>query len=196
MSADESFAALMRRLRSGEEAAAAQLFQRFAGRLIALARSRLDKQVRQKLDPEDVLQSVFKSFFSRQREGDWELANWDSLWSLLAQMTVRKCGRRAVYYHGQRRDVRREAAPRSDEQNSEFFREALNREPTPDEAAMLAETVEQLLGEMEGYHRDIAQLSLQGCNSAEIAAATGVTERSVQRVLKRVRERIEKLVDT
>jgi RNA polymerase sigma-70 factor (ECF subfamily) len=196
MSTDESFEALMQRLRAGEEAAAAQLFQRFAGRLIALARSRLDKQVRQKLDPEDVLQSVFKSFFSRQRQGDWDLANWDSLWSVLAQMTIRKCGRRAVYYHGQRRDVRRETAPRSDEQDSGFFREALDREPTPEEAAMLADSIEQLLRELEGYHRDIVQLSLQGCSIAQIAAETGVTERSVQRVLKRVRERIEKLVDT
>jgi RNA polymerase sigma-70 factor (ECF subfamily) len=196
MSTDDSFEALMNRLRAGEEVAAAELFQRFAGRLIALARSRLDALVRQKVDPEDVLQSVFKSFFSRHREGNWDLADWDSLWSLLAQMTIRKCGRRAVYYHGQRRDVRREAAPRTDQQDSSFFREALNREPTPDEAAILTETIEELLRELEGYHRDIVQLSLQGYTSAEVAAETGVSERSVQRVLKRVRERIEKLVDT
>jgi RNA polymerase sigma-70 factor (ECF subfamily) len=196
MSSDDSFQALMNRLRAGEEAAAAELFQRFAGRLIALARSRLDALVRQKIDPEDVLQSVFKSFFHRHREGDWDPANWDSLWSLLAQMTIRKCGRRAVFYHGERRDVRRETAPRSGDDDSGFFREALNREPTPDEAAMLAEIIEQLLRELEGYHRDIVQLSLQGYASAEIAAQTGVTERSVQRVLKRVRERIEKLADT
>jgi RNA polymerase sigma-70 factor (ECF subfamily) len=195
MSAGDSFGALMNRLRAGEEVAAAQLFQRFAGRLIALARSRLDALVRQKIDPEDVMQSVFKSFFRRHREGDWDLADWDSLWSLLARMTIRKCGRRAVHYHGQRRDVRRETTPAIDQQDSSFFREAINREPTPDEAAMLAESIEQLLRELEGYHRDIVQLSLQGCTSAEVAAETGVSERSVQRVLKRVREQIEKLGD-
>ena len=124
MSADDSFEALMQRLRAGEEVAAAQLFQRYAGRLIALARSRLDELVRQKMDPEDVIQSVFKSFFHRHQEGNWDLADWDSLWSLLARITVRKCGRRAVYYHGERRDVRREAA-RGGEGDSAVFRAAL-----------------------------------------------------------------------
>jgi RNA polymerase sigma-70 factor (ECF subfamily) len=183
----------MNRLRAGEEVAAAELFQRFAGRLIALARSRLDRLVRQKVDPEDVLQSVFKSFFRRHREGDWDLTDWDSLWSLLARMTIRKCGRRAIHYQSQRRDVRRETAPATDQQESSYFREAINREPTPDEAALLGETVEQVLRALEGCHRDMVQLSLQGCTCAEIANETGVTERSVQRVLKHVRERIEQL---
>jgi len=195
MSSSNSFQVLMGRLRGGEEAAAAELFRRYADRLIGLARSRLDPLVRQKVDPEDVLQSVFKSFFLRHRDGNWDLDNWDSLWSLLAQMTIRKCGRRAGYYHSARRDVRRETAP-SDEEDSTYFREALNREPTPDEAALLAETIELLLRESEGYHRDIIRLSLQGCALAEIAAETGVTERSVQRVLKRVREQIERLAQT
>jgi RNA polymerase sigma-70 factor (ECF subfamily) len=195
MSLDDSFGALMNRLRAGEEVAAAELFQRFARRLIGLARTRLDALMRQKMDPEDVMQSVFKSFFRRHREGNWDLADWDSLWSLLARITIRKCARRAAHYHGQRRDVRRETAPATDQQDSAFFLQAINRGPTPDEAAMLAECIEQLLGELEGYHRDIAQLSLQGCTSAEIAAETGVSERSVQRVLKWMRGRIEKLAD-
>jgi RNA polymerase sigma-70 factor (ECF subfamily) len=195
MSADDSFGALMNRLRAGEEVAAAELFQRFAGRLIGLARSRLDRLVRQKVDPEDVLQSVFKSFFRRHREGDWDLTDWDSLWSLLARMTIRKCGRRAIHYQSQRRDVRRETAPAADQQESSFFREAINREPTPDEAAMLGEIIEQLLGELDDCHRDIIQLSLQGCSSAEIADQIDVTERTVQRILKHVRERIEQLAE-
>jgi RNA polymerase sigma-70 factor (ECF subfamily) len=192
MSADESFEVLMTRLRAGEEAAAAELFRRYAGRLIGLARSRLDQRVRQKVDPEDVLQSVFQSFFRRQREGAWELHDWDSLWSLLAVMTIRKCGRRQVQFRRERRDMRREVVRGADE-DSAYFRQAIDREPTPEEAALLAESVEQLLREMEGYHRDIVQLSLQGFSTAEIAAQTGVSERSVQRVLKRVRARIEKL---
>jgi len=195
MPSQDSFDALMGRLRAGEEEAAAQLFQRYAGRLIGLAHSRLDRLVRQKVDPEDVMQSVFKSFFCRHRAGNWDLADWNGLWSLLAQMTIRKCGRRAVHYRGARRDVRREAGAHQDQDESAYFHEAINREPTPDEAAMLAETIEVVLGEAEGYHRDIVQMSLQGSTCAEIAAQTGVTERSVQRVLKRIRSRIEQMAE-
>jgi RNA polymerase sigma-70 factor (ECF subfamily) len=195
MSSQDSFDSLMGRLRAGEEEAAAQLFRRYSRRLIGLANSRLDRLVRQKLDPEDVMQSVFNSFFCRHRDGDWDLANWNGLWSLLAQITIRKCGRRVVHYRGERRDVRREARARQDQDESAFFHEAINREPTPDEAAMLAETIELLLGEVEGYHRDIVQMSLQGATCAEIAIQTGVTERSVQRVLKRIRARIEQMAE-
>src|SRR4051794_31226371 len=83
MSADPAFANLMDRLRTGEQAAAKEIFQRFAWRLVALARTRLDSRIRLKVDPEDVMQSVFKSFFLRQSEGQFDLENWDGLWSLL-----------------------------------------------------------------------------------------------------------------
>ena len=70
-------------LRRGEAHAAEQVFLRFAQRLIALARSRIDAAVRSKEDPEDVVQSVFRSFFTRQRGGQFLLADWESLWASL-----------------------------------------------------------------------------------------------------------------
>jgi DNA-directed RNA polymerase specialized sigma24 family protein len=48
-----------------DEQAARENFDRFARRLIGLARTRLDRRIRQKIDPEDVVQSVFRSFFTR-----------------------------------------------------------------------------------------------------------------------------------
>lgn len=60
-----SLAVMWERLRHGDIAAATRIFQQFAGRLIGLARLRLDAQVRQKVDPKDVLPSVWKSFFRR-----------------------------------------------------------------------------------------------------------------------------------
>jgi RNA polymerase sigma-70 factor (ECF subfamily) len=79
MSEQDSFEFLMARLNAGEGGAADALFRRYAERLLALARSRLEEAVRRKEDPEDVLQSVFKSFFTRHQDGQFDVAGWESL---------------------------------------------------------------------------------------------------------------------
>jgi RNA polymerase sigma-70 factor (ECF subfamily) len=69
MAADDTFDRLMARLRSGEDAAACEVFERFAGRLVALARGRFNRLPARNVDPEDVVQSAFKSLFVRHRGG-------------------------------------------------------------------------------------------------------------------------------
>ena len=71
--------------------------------------------------------------------------------------------------------------------------QALAREPTPSAVLMLAETVEQLMDELNGRERDMLALSLQGYTPAEISPRVGRTERTVQRVLKRIRQRLERM---
>src|SRR5262245_3363897 len=186
MADDPSFSDLMARLRAGDEAAAAAIFHRFAQRLIALARQRLDTQIRQKVDPEDVAQSVYKSFFLRHAEGQFELENWDSLWGLLTVIAVRKCARWYEHFHTQGRDVAAEVSPRPAGDGSGSGWEALAREPSPAEAALLAETVEQLLIGLAGRDREIVSLGLQGYTAVEISGRLGRPERTVYRVLERV----------
>src|SRR5205823_4289317 len=111
MADETSFAEMMERLRLGDGPAAAQIFDRFAGRLVGLARSRIHGLLRQKVDPEDIVQSVFRSFFLRQSEGRMEVGSWDSLWGLLVVITLRKCGRCVEYFHAARRDIHREQTP-------------------------------------------------------------------------------------
>ncbi len=190
MPPDQSFQKLMARLRAGSPDAAARVFDRFAGRLVALARRRLDGPLRAKLDAEDVLQSVYRSFF--RRCGEFHLDGWDGLWSLLVLLTVRKCGRQAEHYRAARRDVRREDTPVPGEAGADT-REAVDREPTPEEAAVLAETVEGLLRGLDGRDRAIVTLSLQGYTVAEVSDEVGRTQRTVQRVLERVRKRLERM---
>src|SRR5262249_58687579 len=95
MSEDAAFAEVMGRLRAGDQAAAAEVFRRFANRLIGLARTHLDRRLRQKVDPEDVMQSALKSFFVRHADGEFDLTGWDSLWSLLVGIPLRKGGHHA-----------------------------------------------------------------------------------------------------
>ncbi len=71
--------------------------------------------------------------------------------------------------------------------------EASDREPTPAEAALLAETLEQLMRELTPREQEILALRLQGYDSADISARVGRTERTVQRLLQRVRQRLEQM---
>ena len=126
---DDTFAHLMARLRSGEDAAAREVFERFAGRLVALARGRFNRLLAHKVDPEDVVQSAFKSFFVRHRAGKLDVRDCDGLWNLLALITLRKCADRAEYFLAERRDAAREATGSAGGDGPDAWLVAPGREP-------------------------------------------------------------------
>src|SRR5262249_55889 len=107
---NDSFAEFLARLQARDDTAAEELFERFAGRLIALARRRCAPGLQHKVDPESVVQSAYKSFFHRYDEGKFDLGGWDSLWGLLTVITVHKCAQRVAYYRAECRDPAREAS--------------------------------------------------------------------------------------
>jgi len=186
----DSFPDWIERLRARDGDAAREVFRRFAGQLVALARRQLHASLRHKVDPEDVVQSAYKSFFRRHDEGKLAVVNWNSLWGLLTLITLRKCADRAAYHRAARRDAAREAAAPHDD--SPPWPEAPGREPTPLEAALLRETVEQLFADLSEQERPVIELSLQGYSTAEISERLGQPERTVRRVRERVRHRLER----
>jgi RNA polymerase sigma factor (sigma-70 family) len=192
MSPDGSVADLMRRLQSGENEAADRVFRQYAHRLVGLARTRLNALLRRKVDPEDVMISALGSFFRATREGAYELADWDSLWGLLALITVRKCNRQLRLFGTDRRAVGREvsAPPPTD---SRPTWEPASSEPTPAEAAILAETVKRVLGELDERDRQILALTLQGAEPDKVAEQVGCTQRTVYRVLGYIKERLQQM---
>jgi RNA polymerase sigma-70 factor (ECF subfamily) len=193
MTPNESFTQLMSRLKEGDQAAAAEVFGRYTRRLVALAASQFDSWIRLKVDVEGVVQSALKSFFVRQGEGQFEtLADWDNLWGLLTVITIRKCYRRHEYLHAECRDPAREVARLNQTGSDDDRLEAIDREPTPLEAAMLAETVEGLLKSLAPPERAIVELCLQGYSTTEIAARLNRSQRTVRRVRDRVKHRLER----
>jgi RNA polymerase sigma-70 factor (ECF subfamily) len=193
MTPDESFAELMQRLRGGEDSAAHEVFQRYARQLVALARKQLHPQLGAKVDAEDVVQSAYKSFFLRHRAGKLEVGNWNSLWKLLLLITLRKCADRVEYFRAERRNTSREVSRDQPPSESGTWLEAIDREPTPVEAAILTETVQHLLSVLEIDERPILELSLQGYTTQEISEQLGRAERSVRRLRERVRKRLERM---
>jgi RNA polymerase sigma-70 factor, ECF subfamily len=188
----DSFAEFLAQLHSRDDAAARELFGRFAHQLIALALRHIGAGLRHKVDPEDVVQSVYKSFFVRYGEGKLDAVNWNSLWGLLTLITVRKCAERAAYHHAGCRDAAREvSAPRGEE--GAPWLEPLGREPTPLEAAVLSETVEQLLAGLDEEERPVLELSLQGYTTREISERLGRAERTVRLLREGVRHRLERM---
>lgn len=179
--------ATMDRLRAGEADAAREVFDRFARRLLALARRRFERRLAHRADPEGVVQSAFKSFFVRHREGRVEVGSWNALWGLLTVITLRKCADRVEHHRAARRDVGREAAA--------DLHAALDREPSPHEAAVLAETVERLFRAVDDAERPVLELSLQGYTAAEISLQLGRALRTVHRQREQTKARLERMRD-
>lgn len=179
---------VLSRLKTGDAEASRQIFERFATRLVALARTRINETLLSKLDPEDVIQSVFNSFFRRQGLGEYELVNWDGLWGLLALITIRKCAQKEAYFRSERRGAGREFTLASLAEDSQALWEPLTKEPTPSQAMILKESLEKIMRQLSDQERKILAFHLQGLSVDDIAAQVLCSKRSVQRTLKRVRK--------
>jgi RNA polymerase sigma-70 factor (ECF subfamily) len=184
---------LVRRARSGDQAAAAELFNRFSRRLVLLASSRLDRLVRGRVDPEDVVQSAYRSFFARLADGQFALDEWGEVWGLLVRITMRKCGHKLEHAKAQRRDAAREVPIGGSADDSGDCWQPIARNPTPVEALVLAETVEALMSGFDEREQEIVGLRLQGHSEREISETVGRSERTIRRVLERLRHRVERM---
>lgn len=187
MAADSSFEELMARVRAGDDAAETVVFRRYAHRLVGLAARQFDGWMRHRIDVEDAVLSACKSFFLRCRQDAFDVADWDELWALLAMITLRKCSHRREHARAARRDVAREQRGPEVEDLQVLIPD---RNPTPEEAAMLSETVEQLVGSTEPVDRPIVEQILLGYTAEEIADRCDCSVRTVGRVRQRARQRL------
>ena len=180
---------VMQRLSIGDASAASEVFNRYSGQLIQLAQQRLNWRLRRKLDPEDVVQSAFQSFFRLHSEQETHFENWAALWGLLSLITLRKCGRKLEYFRAACRDIDLENptllnARMIDESRADW--EAVANDPTPAQAAVLADTLEVMLSQLNEQERRVATMCLQGYPVSEISVNIGRSERTVQRILERL----------
>ncbi len=159
---------------------------RFSERLLLFAQRRLPEPLKRRVDAEDVVQSVFRSFFARHQDGNFRFSDAADVWRLLAAMTWKKLLLTIRHHSQQQRDFHRELpgaeAPRSVEEQT------FDPEPTPSMVAVMMELLAGIMGQLPETHQKILELRLENHSIPEIADRLQVSMRTVNRALKTVRE--------
>jgi len=173
-------------LRAGNESAARDLFERYCGRLLDLARRRLSPKVAQRVDPEDIVQSVFRTFFTRVRNNEFILNGVGDLFGLLVQLTIRKAIRQMAFHRAAKRNPDMEVDLVT--QDRDLLVEICASGPPPDVEVSMANELEQFLLQLKPLDRKVLEMKLDGHSTAEIAIAVGSYERKIRRSLERIYE--------
>ena len=185
MSESDPVPDVVRRLREGDPWVADALFALYAWRLTQLAERNLSDKLAGRLDGEDVVQSVFRTFFRRGAAGEFQIDSSAQLWRLLVTITLRKVAAQGRYHTTQARDVAAEAG------GDAWLAAAVAREPGPEEAVVLVDEIETLLRGLPPVFCQVLELRLQGCGPTEVARRLGVSRMTVQRALSLLQQRLE-----
>jgi RNA polymerase sigma-70 factor, ECF subfamily len=168
---------LLVRVRGGDGGAAAALFERYGQRLCRLAASRMSRDVAVRFDAEDVLQSVFRSFFRKVGDGTYSAPESGELWGLLALMTVHKVRRRSSHHRAEKRSVQ-QTGP------SELLID-LTCDDVSELDAQLA--LEEFLADLRELDRCVVTHRMSGHSVQEISEMVGRSKRTVERILQHCR---------
>ena len=192
MPPDDDFTDLMERARSGDPAAIRDVLSRFEPEVRMMVRARLPRKLRTQFDSIDFVQAVWQSFFSDLRRNPRDFANTDHLRGYLAGVVKnkvleqhRRLTKTAKYNlaREERLYVRRDGR--------DLVRDLVSPEPSPSELAQAGDCLEQLTAGRSRREVEVLTLRRQELTLAEIAARTGLNERSVRRIIASVRLRME-----
>ena len=178
---------LLQRFQAGEDAAATELYTRYAERLFQLATAKVGDGLKQRVDPEDIVQSVFRTFFRRAALGQYDVPAGEELWKLFLVIGLNKIREVAVHHHAGKRDLRQTtgggAAEAVGDENHEIAVTALRM------------AIDDVLAPLPETYREIVRLRVERYEVAEIAEKVGRSKRSVERILSEFQHKLHGLID-
>jgi RNA polymerase sigma factor (sigma-70 family) len=187
MNEEVPVADLLQRFQAGDQRAAEELFARYAQRLTRLAEQHLSRKLAGRLDGEDVVQSVFRTFFRRSADGEFRIDSSAQLWQLLVKITLLKARAKGRYHTADKRDAGAEQPGGAED----WLPQAVAHDPGPEEAAVLVDQIESLLRGLPPLHAQVLEHRLEGRNVTDIASQLGVSRVTVHRVLNLLQQRLE-----
>jgi RNA polymerase sigma factor (sigma-70 family) len=188
---DMPSAELLARCRDGDRRAENELFRRYTERLVGLARSQLSPLLASRLDPEDVVQSAYRSFFAGARDNRYVHLRSGDLWRLLVSITLHKLYHKVELNTADRRDVHHEQQFPDADRLFDLRPHLQDQNPRAEEAVALTDELEDVMRRLDPPRRRMLELRLQGFRLADIAAATQKCERTVRRNLDEIKRQLE-----
>jgi RNA polymerase sigma-70 factor (ECF subfamily) len=179
----------LRRFRSGQSDAATELYLRYAERLHALVVGQCGTDLATRVGPEDIVQSVFRTFFRRVARGQYDVPEGEELWQLFLVIALHKIRSAGRFHRAARRDVRVTTTGLPDTLASRHL-------VAPDELARttLCLVIDELLDGLPESMRAIVELRIEGREVEEIVARTQRSRRSVERALQEFRARLSEVI--
>lgn len=181
---------LLRRLKQGEPDAATQLYLRYAQRLLALARSKTSTALSRRVDSDEIVQSVFGSFFRGAQQGYYDVPVGEELWKLFLVIALNKIRAKGAFHLAAKRDVRKTT---DGDAIDELAPASLNDDETALQVLKL--TLAEALEQLPLAHREMIELRIEGHEIEEIAQRTGRSKRTVERILQEARKKLAELLE-
>ena len=167
---------LLRRIRSGDGDAAAELVRRYEPAIRAAIRGRMsDTRLRRLFDSMDVCQAVLASFFARVALGQYELTEPDDLVKLLVSMARNKLAKQVTRHRRAGRDYRR-TSPAEDA----LAQPAIST-PDPARQVAAADMVAEVYRLLSPDERRLVELRQHGHDWPAIAAQVGGTAEALRK---------------
>jgi RNA polymerase sigma factor (sigma-70 family) len=189
---DDEFNELLKRARAGDDRAIRDFLSQFEQDVQTMVRSRLPRKLRSQFDSTDFVQSVWESFFLDGRPVSRDFDTVEHFRGFLFGMVRNKV------YEQHRRLTKTEKYDMAREEplyvrrgDREVIREVVSPEPSPSKAVQASERMAQLTAGRSPREVEVLTLRRQGLSFVEIAARTGINERTVRRVVEEVRSLLE-----
>jgi RNA polymerase sigma factor (sigma-70 family) len=183
---------LIARAKAGDEMAIREFLTRFEPEVRIMVRGRLPKMLRTRFDSMDFVQAVWQSFFADLRSSSRQFENVHHLRGFLAGVARNKV------YEEHRRLTRTKKHALAREQSLYVRRGSrevelalISPEPTPSQAVQASDRLAQLVARCSPLEAQVITLRRQEMTFDEIARRTGISERSVRRIIDEARERME-----
>jgi len=182
----EDLAALLTRVRGGDEAALAQLLQQYEPRLRTTARVLLGPLLRSHMDSLDLVQSVHRVLLPGLRDGKFDFSCPEQLIGLALTVIRRKVAR------NWRRFQREQNFPDGPGQagNAEASIPSRSAQDDPANAAQVNDSLHHLLDSLGDEDRCLIDLRLQGYSTVEIAERLHCDAHALRARLSRLRQRL------